>query len=355
MRAVSLAAAVMVVGCGQSPVVVSDSVDITFDMASFWEGDVLHTPYVRGAEMTLRVSHRKDKRLEGWTVTSLDPDVFAVEQLAMAEDEHDLKLSGAAHEEGTATLVIKDDDGDEVDRVSVEVALPDEVALLAHGPLLLNQPELADDGTPQVLVGGTSTWLARYYRDGERLYGHGVLSVGDSDAFSGWVETTFLFEDRDWLQGIAEVSGAFDVPLLVDGEPIRDVAFEAVTEDAIDRIELHAEDEAGAEEEDSLLVLAQAYDSADRPIYAVEFEWSVDGVEELGEGDLYRYSYDPDDPNDLEATLDDQRDAVTIHGDGYVSSTNNVGCASVSARGSAGLLALAAGLMGLRRRRQGDA
>ena len=61
-------------------------------------------------------------------------------------------------------------------------------------------------------------------------------------------------------------------------------------------------------------------------------------------------SFDP-----LTVAYDEEEDAGDTNGDGYVSSTNNVGCASVSARGSAGLLALAAGLMGLRRRRQGDA
>jgi len=69
-------------------------------------------------------------------------------------------------------------------------------------------------------------------------------------------------------------------------------------------------------------------------------------------GDLYRYDSDPDDEHTVGAYFDGLQDEVTIHGDGRVSSTNNIGCAmSGSGRGSLASLAfIGVAAMVLRRR-----
>ena len=137
---------------------------------------------------------------------------------------------------------------------------------------------------------------------------------------------------------------------MVDGEHIVDALFTAVGPDSVSEIALHAESEAAAEPEDYLTILAQAYDGA-TPVYGAEFRWSLDGVEEFGEGDLYHYTYDPEAPYTLSAELDGLTDEVRIHGEGHVDSTNNVGCSAIGAT-SGGIAGLLVGLLGITRRRR---
>jgi len=50
-------------------------------------------------------------------------------------------------------------------------------------------------------------------------------------------------------------------------------------------------------------------------------------VTEPGLGDLFRYGYERDATIDLEASYQDLRDAVVIHAtEGFVTSTNEIGC-----------------------------
>jgi MYXO-CTERM domain-containing protein len=105
-----------------------------------------------------------------------------------------------------------------------------------------------------------------------------------------------------------------------------------------------------------LVALAQAYDSAGRAIYGVDYSWAVDGQTEIGLGDLYRYTFDPKLPKALAATFDGHDAVAMIHsGGGFVDSSNNLGCSAVpggAARPVALLLVAAALALCLRRRRQ---
>lgn len=350
MRRALLLAALPLAACSQSPVTFSDTIDLTFDFGFFQdEAAGLHTPYVQGADFFLTVNHRKDRDMTGWEVRSLDNARFDL-SCGYDDEYRSFYCEAAALAEGFTEVVVIDDQGEEVGQTEIEIALPDRVELLPHGPLIIDQPELID-GTYQVLETGMSTWLARYYLGDRQLHGNGTLSADGGDAFSAWTEDSFLFEDRDWLQGIANVQGEHPVSLMVDGVHISDVVFTAVSADQVDRVELHGMDESAASPEDGLVVLAQAYSAADVPIYGVEFDWMLDGEEEWGEGDLYRYTYDPESERLVSASFDGLGSEVSIHGEGFVDSTNNVGCSSLGGT-APGLLGGLIGLIGLVRRRR---
>ena len=335
--------------CAESPVLFHDTVDLHFDFGFVQDRDAgLHEPYVQGSQFGFSVTHRRDRDMTGWRVISLDPDLFDLYCERYSPEFEEIECGAHAAADGLAKVIVEDDRGEIVGQTTIEVALPDRVDLLPHGPLIIDRPELIDESF-QVLTGGTSTWLARYYLGDQRLHGNGTLSVEGGAEFDAWTEDSFLFEDRDWLQGSALSVGEHPVSLYVDGVHITDTMFTAVGEEAIDRVELHGMDESTAYESEDLVVLAQAYDVASVPIYAVEFEWGMDDKTEPWEGDLYRYEYNPEDPHTLSADVDGIGSSVTIHGRGYVDSTNNIGCSAVG--GAGGLAGLLVGLLGVLRRR----
>ena len=351
-RAIQVAAVIPLAACANSPVLFGDSIDLYFDFGLNNQNDAgLHAPYVQGSSFSLWVTHRKDRNISDWSIVNEDEDIFSLRCEAMDEEEYVIYCEAQATAAGNASIVVVDGRGKEIGRTTVEVALPDEIVLLPHGPLIVDREDLID-GTHQVLAGGTSTWLARYYRDGQQLHGHNTLSVDSSSGFDAWTERTFLFEDRDWLQGTALEPGAHDLELLVDGVPVDTVTFSAVGPEQIDRVELYGMSEADAALEASLVVLAQAYDSIDVPVYGAAFSWNIDGYEESEAGDLFRYSYDPDDETLVSVSYDGLGTEVLVHGTGYVDSTNNLGCSSLSGA-AGGLAGLLVGLLGIARRREG--
>jgi hypothetical protein len=349
-RPLLIAALLPLMACADSPVNFHDSVDLTFDFGFFQdEAAGLHEPYVQGADFSLSITHRRDRDMTGWRLVSLDDDLFELSCAGYDPELKDIDCTAAAVAEGLAELVVYDDRDEEVGSTVVEIALPDRVELLPHGPLIIDREDLIDD-TFQVLEGGTSTWLARYYLGDTRLNGNGTLTVEGGEGFDAWTEDSFLFEDRDWLQGTALSQGEHTVSLMVDGVHITDTTFSAYGPERVDYIELLGMDESEASLEENLVLLAQAYDTSDTPIYGVEFDWQLDGVEEYGEGDLYRYSYNPDSENLVSASFDGLGSEVLIHGEGYVDSTNRIGCSSIG--GSAGgLIGGLIGLLGVFRRR----
>lgn len=341
--------ALALVGCRRPPVTFSDSVDLELNFGFSPDEDAgLHTPYVQGARMSLSIVARHHEDMSRWTVRSEDESVFLLE--GIEADEDSLYVEAAALSPGESTLIVTDPDGEDVADTVIEVGRPDHVELLAHGPLLIDRPDLADDGTPMVLVDGTSTWLAQYWRGGEQLFGNGTLEVEGSGSFDAWTEDTFLFEDRDWLQGSAMSTGNHSVDLYVGGELIETVTVEAVGDEAVDWVGIYGEEEKHTEDGDEITVIAQAWSAGDRPIYGVDFDWDLDGVVEELEGDLYRYEYNEDQEHDLTASFDGLGDTIQIHGEGEVGSTNHLGCATAKGRLGAALVGLAA-LLGLRRRR----
>ncbi len=336
----------------------SDDVDLELDFEDvfdldFDKADAMHTPYVQGAEVRVRVHDDRERPdLFGHTLVSLNEDVFQLDEVFYTEEYDYLSVAGYAVGAGTTDLVLYDEEGEEVDRTEVEVGFPDEIELHAAGPRWVDHPDLPSLAEePTVLVGGLSTYLVRYYEDGRRLYGNGTLQPQGGAEVDAEADQTWFFENREWLRLTASTLGFHDVGLYVDGQIVDRVTVHAVGEEAIDSIEIFGESTAGAEEGDWLVLLGQAWTSAGVPVYGVEYSWDLDGVTQWGEGDLYRYAYDPTYERDISAAFDEHEAWGTIYGsEGYVDSSNHIGCATTGSA-AVGLLGLLP-LLGLTRRRR---
>lgn len=346
-----------------------DDVDLTLNFAPLvGPSEALHSPYVKGARFSVflgeqgSVNHIGD----GWRLESDQPAVLAISDVRRKEYEQDgkkrtyLQAAATALEEGQAAIIVRDGDGAEVFRGTIEVLRPDRIELLAHGPLLIERP--ADQAlTPslQVLTGGTATFLARYFRGDRQLFGNGTLSVAASAAneVTAQVRRTFLFEDRDWLSVSAQREGTSQLELQAAGESISRVTVIGLSEAALAQVQLsQAERVTRGDSKDGRqeVVLAEAFDRSGQPVYGVTFSWSFGGTPQTGEGDLYRYEF----KHGMRRMLSAQHGAMAanlmIEGKpGYVDSTNNIGCAMGGRAGGGGITAalLALAAVVLRRRR----
>ena len=343
-------AAAALLGSGCLHVHLADDIDLELNWSALnGPSDSLHLPYVAGTRVTIwaRGGSEGDagRERDDWRLESSDDRVLLIES----------QLAGSARcvavAPGTATVDVIDGDGTRIHRAEIEVRAPTRVELLAHGPLLVDLGEDAAlvTGPVQVLEGGTATFLARYFDGATRLYGNGVLELAASGGLDARAETTFLFENREWLQLTALAATDESVALEVAGVRVGSLEVVGVEPDAVASVELFGRDESRARDGEWLTVLAQAFDGEGAPIYGVEYQWDVDGGSVAGAGDLYRYEYAADSAVELAATFDGHRAEARIHsGDGYVSSTNVIGCSAVPGGrqgGPAGLaLLLLAGL-----------
>lgn len=361
MRNLTLAAMIGLGGCNSDPVYFTDSVDFSFDFLQILlpvlEGDdVLHGPYVTGASFTVWVNTQRDgQSMQDWTVTSSDESVLAIESVEWTAGGNDatdfLAVTVTMVGEGAAELVVMDGD-DEVDRATLEAKIPDAAELHAAAAMFVDTGGLVPTRTPEprILTGGEATYEVRWFQDGEPLAGHGALSVVASDVQVA-TERTWLFEDRDWIHVFPQHDGPATLTLQSYGFDVADVTIVGVPATDVSRIEIHGGDESGAELDQWLALMAQAFDAEERPIHGVSYEWDRDGVTEYGLGDLYRYSFDPNQTVTMDARFGELSATREIHaGAGFVDSSNEVGC---DAAGNAPSLLLgAAGLALLRRPRR---
>jgi hypothetical protein len=336
--------------CGET-ITVSDDIDITwdFELTPFDRFDSeLHVPYVRGTATTLHVSSDDDdRRFGGWTVESSDPGVFLL--AAPSSDQYSLRAEGTAMAEGIAVITVRDTDGDVRGRTEVEVLQPDRIVLEAHGYLIMDRDDEAPIDEARIIENGTATYHVRYFRGNRELHGNGVLSAIVPAGITAEPRTSFLFENREWLTLHTTTPGTFTIDLAADGESVETRTVEVVPASAVADVAIIAESERGADDGDWLVLLAQAYDSAGRKIFGIDFDWMVDGTMQTESGDLYRYKFKDGAHQNVMAKTGAHSDSVTIQSEkGYVDSTNNIGC---QAGGGAGLAA-AAGMLGLRRRRR---
>jgi len=338
-------------GCGET-ITLTDDLDLTWDfgitLARFDEE--LHTPYVKGTEVRLEVrSDDEDRRFTGWRLESSDPSVFQLG--GTGRTEYSLYVEGIAAAEGTSEITIRDDEGDVRGRTVVEVLAPDRIELEHHAYLIMDREDEAPVSDARIVEDGTSTYLVRYFRDGRELHGNGVLSAVAPDGILPEPRTTFLFENREWLSIHATTPMSTSIELLADGEPVSVFPVEVVPETAIEDVVLIAQNERKAGPEDWLVVLAQAYDGQGRRIFGVDYEWMLDGVMQIGDGDLYRYEYDPEQPRQITARRGAHSDTITIHASrGFVDSSNDIGCSSSAPTGGA-LVFAGLALVLFRRRR----
>jgi hypothetical protein len=373
----SLAAGLVLVtltACGPK-IRFSDSVDSHFDLLfTHPYDDQLNAPYVAGAQFRIfAYDISEDNDLEGWTLVSTDPAVLELTNVEIQRDnledgdktETDIIAADAfATGPGTVVIEVRDEDGEFVRATEVEVMQPDRIDLHAAGPMFIERDDLAGnvDVTPKILANGVATFLVEWYAGEQRLSGVGTLGLTSEhpDVLDLWERQTFLDEDREWatVQFASPDSGneLATVSFLANGLPVQDVTFEIVQPEAIDRVELLGESTSGHKEGALLTVLAQAIDVNDESIWGVAFDWDLDGNQESGEGDLFRYWYEPSVSSVLGASYGEHRGETTIAGDeGFVASSNNISCfcnatpVAPGRDGAFGLLCLAA--IGLVRRR----
>ncbi len=361
----AVAATGVLAGCPADQVHFYDDVDLTFDFKPFDPlhppSDELHQPYVAGTEFRMWAHRDHDKMdLTDSYADSEDPGVLDVWDSVADDDSVGFKCRAVS--EGTTWVVVHRREGSTRTwgRALVEVVQPAKAQVTFAGPLFIgaDRDEYRVGGSVNVLVGGTATFLVEYEdRQGRHLNGNGVLEVGDpGDGIDAYADQTYLFEDREWLVVTPTMPGDHVVTLSVAGHVIGTVTVRAVQPEDVAFIELRPESEKGHSNGDWVAVLALGYTDSGDPIYGIEFDWEVNGWPKPGEGDLYRYELDRRDRSTLLAEYRGKTQSTDIHSDyedGYVDSTNNIGCtASATGGGAAGLLLvlLPLGLLLARRR-----
>jgi MYXO-CTERM domain-containing protein len=347
-----LALALVSAACGPT-YSMTDDIDLTFDFALTPRRfeDNLHSPYVRGAALTLFAHSSDDKEdLQGWSIESSDPAVFRIDGV-VTSGGLDLAVHGEAVSEGTAMLTLRDPRGHAVGYGVAEVRLPDAIELDSHGSLILGRDDEARVTEARVLAGGAATYLVRYFQGGRELHGNGVLSVDAPAGVTAEPRMTFLLEDREWLTLHTTAAGAGSMRLLADGVAATTLPVVVVSESAIADVVVLTEPESGHKDGDWLAALAQAYDSSGTRIFGVDYQWNVNGVAQQGDGDLYRYQFKAGQHAMVQAQRGAHTDAAQIQSQGgFVGSTNVVVC-SAGGGGSLIIGLVGLGLVTVRRRR----
>ncbi len=347
-----IAGLIGLLSAGCQDMYLSDNIDIDFDFHPLrGASDSLHTPYVLGTEVTIYAHDALDDDEESWRLECLDESVLRV-------DEHlDGHIRCTAVGVGTAELRVYDESGEVVHTGEVEVRAPNRSQLYAHGPLIIGQeagdPRVGEGETIRVLEGGMASFLVRYFDGDQRLYGNGVLVAESAGQIELFEETTFLAENREWLQLRPNATGFFNVELYAGDLEVGSVRVEGVTASEVDHVELIGQSERGADTDDPLVILAQAYDEDGDPVYGVEYQWDVGGFEQSDTGDLYRYSFDSSYDVELAARFQGHEDQILIHSNGgYVDSTNDLGCNLAGGRPGLPVVPVALLLLGLAVARQ---
>jgi len=352
-----VAALAFTAGCKSDMVHFTDSIDIVFDFSPvppnpFDRPDYLHLPYVEGAEFTV-TAHRDHDAMKLWDshAVSKDPDVLRIIGPVLATEEF-VTFRCRAQGPGVTDIVVyrTAEEITEWGRAEVAVASPDSLKLFFAGPVLAGWA--FDDseavGKANVLIGGTGTFLARYFKGDVQLHGNGVLDAGvvQGDVIAS-IEDTYLFEDRDWLQVTPKDGGTHEIDLSVAGQSIGSLLVNGFSEEDVEFIAIDAESEKYADNGDTLAVIAIGYTEDGEPVYGIEYSWHADGYPEPGEGDMFMYQFQGDAELELEATWDGHTDVVYIHSiGGFVTSSNALGCTArgESPTGAALLVVLAGAL-----------
>jgi MYXO-CTERM domain-containing protein len=338
LRRTMLFVAMAAAAGGCTKVTMEDDIDLDLDWTPLvGPSSDLHSPYVEGASFGVWAeSHNDREKMVNWTVRSSDESVILCTQVIPRDSNGaQIPANGEIHAQctaklaGSAQLEVFDDSGSMQYARSVEVKVPDRAAVLAHGPLLLGQPDAAAlTESAHVLDGGTATFLVKWYAGDQFLAGHGVLTASAPSGVDAKPIYTSFLEDRDWLQVTAQATPGGAVALSANGHPVTTFPVVDVPASAIARLKISGMDESQAHKDEWLTCWAQAFDAPGASIYGVDFAWDVDGTTQTGMGDLYRYPYEPAQPKSLGATgPNGMTVAAMIHaGQGYVDSTNNVGC-----------------------------
>lgn len=352
-------------GCEEDLVHFSDSIDLTFDFAQInpYRPPVneLHQPYVVGTQFWMNAIRNHDDMdmSDSWAESG---NQNAMELSGHTRDDEAISYRCQANDVGYSTITVYRSDYmvSQLGSVVVEVAVPNRADVTFSGPYFIHGDEYkyrVDDHV-NVMTGGMATFLVEYYDGARKLNGNNVLQISTSgDGIDAFSDQTYLFEDREWLSIMPLDPGQHTVTLSVAGNTVAEFTVNAVEEADVAYIGLEAESERYAEDGEVLAVLALGYTDDSEPIYGIEFDWQVDGWERYGEGDLYKYPFHPKMESTLKAEFGDHYDQVDVHGgeDGWVSSTNLVGCSATpqSTGSAAGILAPLLAALGLWAMRRG--
>lgn len=347
---------VTVAACGRT-VTLTDDWDLTWDfqLTPFdrYKQD-LHTPYVRGAELTLWATSDDDNdKVQNWSIVSADPSILEIED--QMYDGTSLGAKVLALGEGAVDVAVIDDHGTRVGHGLVSVALPDRVELEAHGYLIVGDDAQAPVPEARIAQNDTATYLVRYYQGDHELYGNSVLSVGAPSGVVAEPRESYLFEKREWLTLTANALGPSTAQLYVDKALVADVQVIGVPASDITSVALIGQSEKGAKTGDWLVLLAQATDAMGRRVFGVDYQWNVDGNAQTADGDLYRYHYQKGATATVVVDRAGHTDVMDIQSDrGYVDNSNKVGCAAAGggSLGGAMLVLACAGAAASRRSRR---
>ena len=298
-RMLSLVAVALLGGC-TSEFVFTDSVNSSSlgvaPRAEF--GDELSTPYVLGARFTTYIEDRdRDTNFTGWTVRVTDPRVLGLrEEEPRWVDEHTLALDLEAVGAGTTDLLLLDPSGVVQGSASAEVRVPTRAQLFASAIAALEDEDFRGETPhPQLLAGGTASFVVQYLADDLRLQGSTQLEVSTTPAIDAVVQHSRAADNRDILQVTAGEPGLEALELWVGGVQLQRVEVDVVGPEKVAAIDLiHRRGESSAEAEGDWLVVAQAYDDLRVPVYGVGFGWDLEGRTFDQAGDVLVYAHDPD-------------------------------------------------------------
>lgn len=347
---------------GCTPVSFTDNAGGAFDSAE-------HRPWAVGTAAT--VSVRAGLLVFGgadasWVAVSEAPEVFAVSSQRIASGGGNLEVDLVALAEGQADLVIFQDDDREVElgRTTLEAVVPDVLQLLPAALVQVQGEGSAPlvTGPARILSGVTSTFLARYTRDGAFVFGSGILEPLSSDGRV--LAEAQVGGGRDYLKltrndDVDPGAGAeAEIALRVGGTPLRTLRVSEVKSEELLGVELVGAAEANATDGTVLAVACQAAAPEGR-VFGVPCAWGFGETTPEGQGDLLRYTFAADAAVEVTARLvsDGQEDLVspplTVHGrEPQVGTSSAVGCSGAGA--SSALVWALLALLGTRRRARGQ-
>jgi hypothetical protein len=322
--------------------------------------DTMHSPYVRGSVVTIRPDGWGAGKVdEDWSLVADNDDImvrFLAEEGDSDSDSDEEVDEGLSYEfraaaEGSTTISLLNPDGEIKAQATIEVVMPDTVTLHLATAERTGPPELNQEDCDIIIVeGGIGGLVAEYWLDGAEVFGNGVLALVSEDEVLLDVDYSYSDKNLDWLQLTPEATGTQSVDLLVDGELLDTLTYEAVSYDAIATTALLGADETDARDGDWLELLVQAFDDQDCPVLGAQWTWHVDGELQEVQGDLYRYEFDESINTTLEASFGDHERSTSIHGVGSVQNSNAASCSAVG--GAAMLVPALFGLLALTRRRE---
>src|ERR1019366_5665534 len=188
---VAAAVPALAAGCTNTTHVASLQDNFTTDVFSAFVGNPngLSTPYVQGSKFTITVQPGGNANATGWVLKSSDPTVMTITTQSSTSGEWPVTATGAGH----ATLSVVDSSGKELDSEGIDVDVPTDVQLCAHGLLLsgfTDQQALVT--SVRVVSGGTATFLVRYFDGSQELAGNNALKPMFSGLATAWaVPATF--------------------------------------------------------------------------------------------------------------------------------------------------------------------